>query len=55
MRCPKCGEDRMVETVTTGTTVECFCSTCAHAWRQSEWSKAEESEKKAVARQAMTR
>lgn len=44
MRCPKCGEDRAIETVVTGTTVECFCQVCSHSWRQSEWTKATDSE-----------
>lgn len=40
MRCPKCGEDRAIETVTTGTTVEAFCQVCSNSWRVSEWAKA---------------
>lgn len=33
VRCPKCHEDRLVETIQTGRFTTFFCAVCGYAWR----------------------
>lgn len=32
LRCQRCGEDRQIDVVMTGTKTEAYCATCGHTW-----------------------